>query len=57
MQKGNNSYLVFKDYQLIFMFKNTNAQYLLLNPKIKDSLDGIKSFIEISRNYISNHIV
>lgn len=52
----SDSYLAFKEYRLIFKFLNVNAQYLVLNPRIKNALNKIEGFIKKSMNYISNNI-
>lgn len=55
-QEDLDTYLVFKDYRIIFKFINANVQYLVLNPKLKNYLNRMMEDIKRNIDYISNSI-
>jgi hypothetical protein len=56
VQRESNSYLVFRKYQIVFMFIGCNCQYLVLNPKVKSCFDSVKNYIEKYKDYTSNNL-
>ena len=55
-QEDQDTYLVFKDYRIIFRFLNVNVQYLIMNPKLRDYLNRMMEYIKRNIDYISNSI-